>query len=506
MLIKKLLQSDGTSASRTEKVLALTIAGTVNTALSLISGMAASRLLTKTEVAINSQTFLAYDTFAPFLTLGITSSIYYYLSQNEERKRGVLKEAVLLTLAASTLACLFLLLGGNQFLAEHFHNEAISKTLLFLIPYALLTVPASVMACVFVAENRLRFNAFFSTFQVSVQLVVVLLTIFFFRTGTATVAAKSLTGCVFAIITIALAFSILPKGGGQCQWNSTKALLALSLPLGLSTIVGSLDRHLDQWIISTMLTPEAFAVYTRGAQELPLIGTITGSINTVMIVDLTKAVKEKEYSTAVSLFRRISEKSSLLLMPIMVFFMAAAKPLISFLYTDAYLDTVSVFQIYLLYLPIRLTVYSPFLIALGHSRFILYKTTAELLLNVGVSVLLVTLLGAEGAALGTILLLYVFNVPLNLHIISKDTGVSWKKLLPFRSILLYILWSLPGAAAFRIVEILLPLPSFWTLVLDFVIFCGVSGPIFIYALHLSPRALFRQCYGIIRSLFSNGHK
>lgn len=506
MLLKKILQADGTVGSRTEKAMVLTIANTVNTALSLISGMAASRLLTKTEVAVNSQTFLAYNTFAPFLALGITSSIYYHLSQNEERKRGAVKEAVLLTLATSVLACLFLLLGGNQFLAEFFHNAAISKTLLFLIPYALLTVPAGVLTCVFVAENRLRFSAFFNTFQVFVQSVVVLLTIFFFRTGTATVIAKSLAGCIFSVITIILAFSILPKGGGQCQWSSAKALLVLSLPLGLSTIMGSLAKHLDQWIISSMLAPEAFAVYTRGAQELPLIGTITGSISTVIIVDLTKAAKEKDYSTAVSLFRRVSEKSSLLLMPIMVFFMVAARPLISFLYTDAYLDAVSVFQIYLLYLPIRVTVYTPFLIALGRSRFILYKTIFELLLNVGISILLVTLLGAKGAALGTILLVYLFDVPLNLHVISKDTGISWKKLLPLRSIFLYILCSLPGAIVFRIVEIFLPLPPFWTLVLDFFLFCVINGPIFIYLLHLSPRALFRRCYGLVRSLFSAGRK
>lgn len=502
MLFKKLLQPDDTT-TRTGKTLALTLASTVNTALSMLSGMAAARLLTKTEIAVNSQTFLAYDTFAPFLALGITSGIYYYLSQNEDRKRSVLKEAILLTLTASVLACLFLCLGGNQLLAERFHNEAISKTLLFLIPYALLTVPASVMACVFVAENRLRFNALYSTFQVFLQLIVILLTIFIFRSGTAMVAAKSLMGCVFALITIALAFSILPKGSGNAQWSSAKALLTVSLPLGISAVVGTLDRHLDQWIISTMLTPEAFAVYTRGAQELPLIGTITGSISTVMIVDLTKAVKEKDYTTAVRLFRRVSEKSSLILMPAMVFFMAAARPLISFLFTEAYYDAIPIFQLYLLYLPIRVTLYSPLLIALGHSRFILYKTLAELVLNSALSILLVTLLGAEGAALGTILLLYVFNVPLNLHIISKDTGVSWKQLLPFRSMLLYILCSIPGAAVFRIVEFLLPLPPFWTLVVDFFLFCAVSIPIFIYVFHLSPRALLHRVSAILQNFFPN---
>ncbi|WP_295761771.1 oligosaccharide flippase family protein [uncultured Oscillibacter sp.] len=495
MFLKRLLRADGDTVSRTEKTLALTIANTVNTALNVLSGMIASRLLTKIEVAVNSQTFLAYNTILPLLVLGTTSGIYYHLAQNEDRKRGAVKEAVLVTLATSAAACVFLLLGGRQLLAERFHNVALSQTLLLLIPYALLTVPASVMSCVFVAENRLRFNAVYSTFQVSLQMIVAFAAMLLFRSGGALVAAKSLTGSLFAIVTIILAFSILPQGGDRAdrpQWSSTKALLAVSIPLGISAVVGALDLHLDQWIISTMMTPEEFAVYTRGAQELPFVGAITGSISTVIIVDLTKAAQKGEYTTAVDLFRKVSEKSSLFLLPAMVFFMAAARPLITLLYTEAYLEAVPVFQIYLLYMPIRVAQYSPFLIALGCSKLILWKASAELALNAVLSIFMVSHLGSIGAALATIFLVYVFDVPLNFYFISKKTGASWKRLLAFKKMFLCIVCSIPGAVAFWIFNALLPLPPVVALTLDLAIFCSITCPIFIRVFRLSPQAFFQR--------------
>lgn len=500
MLFKKLLQSDGKEVSRTEKTLALTIASTVNTLLSLLLSMAAARVLSKTEIAVNSQTFLAYSTFSPFLTLGINSGIYYYLAQNERRKRAAVNECMTLVSASSLLFALFICFGGNNVLAAAFKNPGISQTLYYMIPYTLLITPASVLSYVFVYENRLRFNAVFSTIQTFTILVVVLLFMLWFRTGQSMVVSRVLVSCAFALVTVYLAYSILPKGGERPDWKNMRRLLALSLPLGISSVMGTLDRNLDQWIVSTILTPEIYAVYTQGARELPLIGTITGSINTVLVVDLTKAVQEKNYQEAARLFRRVAEKTSMLLMPIMVFCFAAAKPIISFLYTDAYLDAVPVFQIYLLYMPIRVVYYGPFLIALGKSRFVMWETAGALFVNAAFSVFFVYLFHAEGAALATVLSVYCFNVPLNLYIISKETGISWKLLLPFKQVLLCIAYSIPGVVLCTMAgDLLMPrMSALGVLIAEFFIFAAISLPLFSWRFHISLRRFAEKLYARFR--------
>lgn len=507
MLFKKLLQSDGKEVSRTEKTLALTIASTVNTLLSLLLSMAAARVLSKTEIAVNSQTFLAYSTFSPFLTLGINSGIYYYLAQNERRKRAAVNECMMLVSASSLLFALFICFGGNNVLAAAFKNPGISQTLYYMIPYTLLITPASILSYVFVYENRLRFNAVFSTIQTFTILVVVLLFMLWFRTGQSMVVSRVLVSCAFALVTVYLAYSILPKGGERPDWKNMRRLLALSLPLGISSVMGTLDRNLDQWIVSTILTPEIYAVYTQGARELPLIGTITGSINTVLVVDLTKAVQEKNYQEAARLFRRVAEKTSLLLMPIMVFCFAAAKPIISFLYTDAYLDAVPVFQIYLLYMPIRVVYYGPFLIALGKSRFVMWKTAGGLFVNAAFSVFFVYLFHAEGAALATILSVYCFNVPLNLYMISKETGIKWTQLLPFREALLCIVYAIPGTLLAAFSAAILPsgISPLFKLIVEFLLFCTVTVPVYARRFRIDVRNIARKVWNRAKQYLGGAH-
>ena len=502
-LFRMLSQPDSERVSRTQKTLALSMASVVNTMLSLLLSMAATRLLSKTEIAINSQTFLALNTVLPFLTLGIPSGIYYYFSKNEERKRAVANESALLVTMASVLFCLFIVVGGNRILANLFQNDNLTTTLYWTIPYILLYALSNVMTCVFVYENRLRFNAAFSVVQTFLTLVVVIAAMVVFRSGLSMVVARVAMGCLFSVCTIYLAYSLLPASNrltGQMHWSSMKALMAVSIPLGISSLVGTLDKTLDQWIVSAMLTPETYAVYVQGAREIPLIGTITGAISTVLVVDLTKAAKNRDYGTAVQLFRTVAEKSSLVLMPVMVFFMAAARPFISFLYTEAYLDAVPVFQIYLLYLPIRVAQYSPLLIALGKSKFVLWKTVGGLAVNAVFSVLFVYLFGAEGAAVATILSLYLFNVPLNIYMIAKETKTSWRELLPFRSICIYLLYSLPGAFAIVIANcfLLRTLSPFLLLIIDCLLFMIITCPIYMWRLHLSPRKIWEQLWARLR--------
>lgn len=489
-LLSYVRSPDGSNVSRTQKTLALSLASMVNTVLQLLLSMLSVRLMSKGEIAINSQTMLAYHAVAPILLLGLSNGLYYHLSKQEHRRRAVLRESLLIITITSLMFAGFLLLGGNMVLARQFHNEALCYTLYWMIPYALALSANSVVSCIFVFENRLRFNAIYSVGQTMITLLVVGAVVFLARNGTAMVIAYSVCGSLFALCSTVLVFRyVLPKSeaqGSRMRWSSVKALLAVSIPLGISSMVGTLSTNLDKLIISAMLTPTIYAVYTQGARELPLIGTITGAINTVMIVDLTKAAKNRDYEAAVALFHKTAERTSMLLMPIMVFCFAAAPDLIAFLYTDAYLDAVPVFQIYLLYMPIRVVLYGPLLIALGKSRFILWKTMIGLIVNAGLSYFLVLFLGAAGAALATIVSVYLVNVPLNLWAISKETGIVWHRLIPFSQIGIFILYSIPGGACCLLIQHLMPsMPSLMMLAVESVVFGIVLLPIYRYHFHLS---------------------
>ncbi|NLL35522.1 MAG: oligosaccharide flippase family protein [Clostridiales bacterium] len=491
-MIKRLLRDrDDVHASRTSRAVALMIASTVNTLLSLLLSMVAARVLTKTELAINSQAFLIYSTFASLLTLGIPSGIYYYLVHNEHRKRAVVNESILLTLGTSLMFSLFILCGGNQVLANAFHNPQIAELLYWLIPYALFMVPMNVISCVFVYENRIRFNAVFSATQTFVILAVVIVSMLIFRTGESMIVSRVIVSIAFVVVAGIVLNHILPKEeSSKVNLSSIKSLFYISIPLGLADIVATLDRSLDKWIVSIMLSPERYAVFMQGARELPLIGTITGAISTVMLVDITRAAKDDDFTTAVALFRKIAEKTSLILLPVMIFLFVTASPFIRFLYTEAYADAIPIFQIYLLYLPIRTVVYGPLLIALGKSKYILVRSIIGLCLNALLSILAVYLLGAAGAALATILVLYLFNLPSNLYVISKATGIKWTKLLPFRRIGLSILLTIPGAALCIVARVLFTasLAPLNALIIEATLFAASTGALLTWKFQLPVKS------------------
>ena len=82
--------------SRTSKVLALSIGQTLTTIAGLVSGMIAARLLTKMDYATMKQTMLAYNFAAPLLMLGLPNALYYFLPREQNRKRGLLIDNIIL--------------------------------------------------------------------------------------------------------------------------------------------------------------------------------------------------------------------------------------------------------------------------------------------------------------------------------------------------------------------------------------------------------------------------
>jgi O-antigen/teichoic acid export membrane protein len=193
-----------------------------------------------------------------------------------------------------------------------------------------------------------------------------------------------------------------------------------------------------------MCTTEEFANYVNGAIEIPLIGVITGSIASVILVDMTKYISEGNKQKALDLFKKAAVKSAAILFPVMVFLLIAGKPFIVTLYSEKYLESVVPFYIYLFVLPIRIVMYGSALMAMGQSKAILIRSVFDLLINLILSIVLVYFFGYLGAAVATILTLYIWTVPYNLYKISRGFGVRMLRTLPIKELARLTLYCLPA--------------------------------------------------------------
>ena len=81
----------------------------------------------------------------------------------------------------------------------------------------------------------------------------------------------------------------------------------------MAWIAETVNRRLGQVLVAALCAPASFAVFVNGAMEIPLIGIVTGSVTSVLIVDYTKMYREGQLSEIVSLIRRAMVKCALVL-------------------------------------------------------------------------------------------------------------------------------------------------------------------------------------------------
>ena len=377
---------------------------------------------------------LAYSFVSPLLMLGLPNAIYYFLPREKIRKRGILIDNLTLLFLLSVFFSIFLASGGYKILALRFNNPELNITLKWLIPYPLYVMPASILGAVLLTQNK---AVTLTVYNIVSSLLITGLTIagtLITRTYAGPLVAQIYFPLLLLPLVIWLIFKNIPGSFVLPSRKSMTEMLKYSVPLGLAGMLGMIMLETNKIVVSAMCTPEEFANYVNGAIEIPLIGIITGSISTVILVDMTSFIHNGDKVGALELFKKASIKSAGILFPVMVFLLVAAKPFIVTLYSEKYLESVIPFCIYLFILPVRIVVYGSALMALGQSRVILFRSVFDLLVNTLLSVILVHFFGYLGAAVATMITLYLWTVPYNLYKIGQSFDVKPWKTLPFKDL------------------------------------------------------------------------
>ena len=401
------------------------------TVVTLISSMVLARLLTQAELATYRQTLLAYNFAAPVLSLGLSSGLYYFLPNEELRGRAIVVEGLMAMVIMGLIYSIFIAVGGNLLLAKRFSNPEIAKTLIYLVPYPLLTLPAGLLSAVLVVKGKVRQLSVFNVLSNLALGVSVLGACLVWHDPRWLIIAYVLVSLVNGFVAITLMLRAVPTGDWRPQLPHLMTMIAYSLPLALASMLGSIALQLDKVIVSSLRPPEEFAIYSIGAVELPLVGIITGAISAVILADMAGLCKNGQKVEAMALFRKGAVLSAMIMFPVTAFLMVYAREFIVLLFSQKYLDSVGIFKIYLGVLPIRIVMYGAALMALNMTRVVLFRSILDLAINAVLSIILVFSLGPYGAALATLIMLYVWCVPFNLHMIGKGFNCRWWETLPF---------------------------------------------------------------------------
>lgn len=425
--------------SLTEKAGVVVFARLITTVVDLALVVAVIHILDKTDFAIIGYLLMVHEVARNMATVGFPDSVFYYFERITENAR---RAFVVQTIA---ILCLFgviagiLIVGLTQFIPGLLSNwqpetvQTIQQLLPLMALVTVLEIPTWPVTNILLASDKQKQASWYemSTSLLSFVCMVAPLA-----------AGYSLTVAVYGLVAYAVVRFLgsavwlmvsLPERVEKNSGIPLREQFRFSLPLGLSAMVGKINRYSDKFIVSIILTASAYAEYTIAAQPLPVVKVIPLAVGSVLISRYVNLQLKEKKEELLDLWHKGIEKVSLLVIPLTILFIVSASDLIAILAgseNTSYQNAVIPFQIYNLIMLIRVTHYSSILQAFDDTKGVMYLSINLVVANIILTIPLTIYFGIIGAASGT-LIANVYNWVIYLKRIGGHMDIHASHVLPF---------------------------------------------------------------------------
>ncbi|MBQ5825699.1 MAG: oligosaccharide flippase family protein [Clostridia bacterium] len=428
----------------------LTAAKFITLGISMVSSMLLARFRSLTEYGTYSQMMMAVSLVSSLLMLGLPNSINYFLgkAKSDEERADFL--SVYYTL--STLLSLIVgaaLVASVPLLEIYFKNDLISTFWYFLATYPWTRVIMSGTENLLIAYNKSNMLMVFKVLNSILLLAIILIIQVFGGTFVQYIILYLVVEGAFTLWTYIIAKKNAKKLRVSFNKELIKSIFKFSVPIGLASVVGTLNIELDKLVITSVFSTEDLAIYTNASKELP-VSIIATSITAVLLPQVVKLMHNDKKEEAVKLWKSATTISFAIISFIAIACFVFAPEVIEVMYSAKYLPGVSVFRVYCLVLFCRCTYFGMMLNATGKTKFILYSSIGTLLLNFSLNYLFYTIMGFTGPAVATLITTVVMAI-IQLLYTSKRIKVSFASIFPWKNCGLFILFNgACGAAIYAV--------------------------------------------------------
>ncbi len=426
--------SDKKGSGIGRSALHLTVAKIITILMSLVSSMLLSRFRTVEEYGTYNQLTIAITLAASLFMLGIPNSINYFLAKaetHEEKKDFISVYYSLNTAIGIVLGVALVLL--TPLVELYFDNPAISEFVYFLALYPWAYVTISGISNLLVVYNKTKKLMLVNIITTAVSLLSVLLI------QLLGLSFKDyITAFLVGNMAIALWIYIMSarlEGGMRPSFKGSivKQILVYSIPIGLATLVGTINIELDKLMIGNQLGTEALAYYSNAGKELPLTMVAT-SLTAVLMPQIVRKLKAGDNEGVVTLWGRSIELSYVIICFFATACVVFAPQIMTILYSEKYLPGVDVFRIYSLVLILRVTYFGMVLSSVGKTKIIFWSSIASLVINVVLNYLMYLVFGFIGPAIATLLSILLVNAA-QLVFTARELKIPFSRIFPWRALL-----------------------------------------------------------------------
>ena len=418
----------------------LLLAKTFGFALTLFLPLVLVRALDQAEFGLYKQAFLVVGTAMTVLPLGFGMSAFYFLPREREAHGAIVLHILLVHALVGGLAAAALV-AWPGLLTAILGSDALTPHSAELAAVVLTWTVASFLDIVAVARQDVVASTLFIIASQASKTAIFIV---------AAVAAGSVRALIDAaivqgLVQIGVLFLYLrakfPGFWRRFDWPTLRTQASYAVPLGLSGLVLKFQSDLPHYFVAHAFGASAYAIFTVGVFNLPLIGLLRESVGSVMLPRVSRLEQEQDRRQIVALVARVARKLALFYFPIYVFLTVAGREFIAVLFTPQYLPSWPLFAVYLLVIPAGVIVLDPITRAYPAQRFFLLKLRLVLF---AVTIAIFTAGAARLGLLGTVAVMVAVQIAGTVGAgirLSRAMGLRTKDFTQFA-----VLWRI-GAAA-----------------------------------------------------------
>ena len=417
-----------------KEAIILTTSKVIVMIIGMVSSMLLSRFRTLEEYGTYSQLILTIQLSISIFTFGLPNAINYFLVNTEvlESKKKFLSIYYTLSTLLSILIGIVLLLF-SPVISSYFQNDSIMA---YLYVFALLPwtiVISSSIENVLIVYGKTKVLLYYRVSNsIMLLLAIIVSTIFKFSFNLYLIIYTSIQ-CFFALIVYMLVQNIVGKLKMTLDKKLIIKIVKFSVPIGLSTMVGTIGIELDKLVIGYFFNTEELAIYTNAAREMP-ITIISASLSAVLMPKLIQALKNNKIQRTINLWGNSITVSYIFICFFVTVLFVFAAPIISLLYSEKYLPGIAIFRIYSLILLLRVTYFGMILNSVGKTKFIFYSSIFSLVLNFILNIVFLKVLGLNGPAIATFIAVLAINL-VQLKFTCKELSIKFSKIFPWKDLM-----------------------------------------------------------------------
>ena len=390
------------------------------------------RYLDKNTYGTYLQFQLCVNTGIYMFTLGIPHSVYYFYSKVNNKLRYILTSMAVMVCLGVLIA---VTLNYGDFLGEWLNNDDLNK-FAFLIGISIVALLPYELAEPFLISAK-KSNYFSVLNAVSGMFFFLIVLFCLMLEKSLDVIFTSITTLYVVQFLVLLSMIVYFAKGGSDEKKDLrnvdvtfKQIVSYCLPISLQVMIGKMGGMLDRYIISVNFNPAEYAVYSRGATHLPIIEILPYSMSNILFPKYVAYHESAQIDKMFLLWRKAISKVALLIYPVFAFFGLYSGDFIVIVYTEQYLDSVPIFQVYLAMLLIKVAIMDTLMRVAGKTNFMPYIATISMVSNLVLGLVLLNYLGIIGPAIATIFVIFL-NAFLCLFFTKRVYSVSWREMVPW---------------------------------------------------------------------------